>query len=104
MCLAVISGCPVGAGSGDGVGSARAGPVDQEHSLGVVSQDHGQGVLDDVGVVPGAAAGEEEAEGLAHGWLQSDSGGVPRPIAARTPEGGGTVNRTAQWRHDPLAG
>jgi hypothetical protein len=49
--------------SGDGVGSARAGPVDQEHSLGVVSQDLGQGVLDDVGVVPGAAAGEEEALG-----------------------------------------
>jgi hypothetical protein len=49
---------------GDAVGSARAGAVHQEHSLGVASQDHGQGVLDNGGVVPGPAAGDEEAEGL----------------------------------------
>ena len=40
------------------------GPVHQEHCLGVAGQDHGQGVLDDAGVVPGPAAGDEEAEGL----------------------------------------
>ena len=30
-------------------------------------------------------------------------GGVPHPIAPQIPEGGVTVNRTAQRRHDALA-
>ena len=63
MRLDPVSRCPGGVGRSDGVGSARAGAVHQEHSLGVAGQDHGQGVLDDAGVVPGPAAGDEEAEG-----------------------------------------
>lgn len=67
--LGAVSGCPVGVGRGDGVGSARAVAVYQYDALGVTGQDHGQDVLDDGGVVPGPAAGDKEAEGLAHVWL-----------------------------------
>jgi hypothetical protein len=66
----------------------------------VADLDCGQGALDDGAVVPGPAAGDEEAEGLAHGWVVGIGGEVPHPIAARTPEGGGTVNRTARRRVD----
>ena len=67
--LDAVSRCPVGVGRGDGVGSAGAGPVHQEHSLGAAGQDRGQGVLDDGAVVLGPAAGDEKAERLAHVWL-----------------------------------
>jgi len=67
--LGVVSAGPVRVGGGDGVGSAGAGPVHQEHSFGVTGQDDGQSVLDGGNVVPGSAASDQETERLAHGWL-----------------------------------
>jgi hypothetical protein len=69
MRLGVISGCPVGIGRGDGIGSARAGAVHQKHSFRVTGQDDRQDVLNGGNVVPGPAASDQETERLAHGWL-----------------------------------
>lgn len=66
MRLGVVSGGPVRAGRGDGVGSAGTGPVHQEHSFGVAGQDGGQGVPNGGDVVSGPAAGDQETERLSH--------------------------------------
>jgi hypothetical protein len=64
--LDLVAGGPGGAGVGDRVGSAGACAVDQQDALGVPVEDQRQGLLDDVHVVPGAAAGHQEPERLAH--------------------------------------
>jgi hypothetical protein len=74
--LGVVAGGPGGVGGGDHVGSAGTGGVHQQDALGVPVQDHGQGVLNDGHVVPGAGAGHQEPERLAHGW-SPPSGRVP---------------------------
>lgn len=81
--LAAVSRCPGGVGRDDGVGSAAAGPVHQDHSLGMARQDCVPGMLDGRGVVPGAAAGEQQAERQPYGWLLEVGREVPHPIAAK---------------------
>jgi hypothetical protein len=54
-------------------------PCTSSTPFGVVGQDRRQGVLDDRGVIPAPAAGDQEAEGLAHDGLPgSAEGGLTR--------------------------
>jgi hypothetical protein len=61
-----VAGGPGGVGGGDRVGSAGTGTVHQQDALGVPGEDHRQSLLDGAYVVPGAAAGHQEPERLAH--------------------------------------
>jgi hypothetical protein len=83
VCLGAVAGGPGGVGGSDRVSSARARAVDQQDALGVSAEDHRQGLLDGLHVVPGAAAGHQEPEGLAHDWSRPSCSAPGRTGSSR---------------------